>query len=32
LLDVVPELDPAIIELLHHILDTGEPFAANERL
>ena len=30
--EVIPELDPALIEALHGILDTGEPFTANERL
>ena len=30
MLEAVPEIDPTQLDLLHRVLDTGEPFTANE--
>ena len=32
MLEVVPEVKPNVVETIHHVLDTGEPFIANELL
>jgi PAS domain S-box-containing protein len=32
LLDAVPEIDPNVLRILHGVLETGEPFAAEEFL